>query len=89
MNKLSRFTLRFEKDMEREFVDSYFSKSLKKIRISCYGLSDTHCSILINVSDTGVGIVAHELDKIFIPFVQGDDHQSHTVKGTGYGNSNR
>ena len=46
-------------------------------------VDDTH--VRIEVRDTGRGIRAELLDKIFEPFVQGDSSLTRTVEGTGLG----
>jgi len=41
--------------------------------------------IRFQVEDTGTGIAANELEKIFLPFQQVGDNQSHQAEGTGLG----
>jgi len=41
--------------------------------------------IAISVTDTGVGIAASELDRIFDPFGRGDASVSRSHEGTGLG----
>ena len=48
-------------------------------------LEHTGSKILVYVSDTGIGIVEEELDKIFERFVQGKTNKSRIYEGTGLG----
>ena len=47
--------------------------------------TDGGSGILIRVEDTGVGIAAHALDRIFEPFVQVDSSNTRRFGGTGLG----
>ena len=44
-----------------------------------------HGWLCIDVRDTGIGIPAHALDRIFEPFVQVDASRTRTAEGTGLG----
>jgi signal transduction histidine kinase len=42
-------------------------------------------SVVIRVSDTGIGIAKHELERVFEPFVQLDSRLARKYEGTGLG----
>jgi len=48
-------------------------------------LTGTVCPLIIEVSDTGMGIPAAKLDHIFDPFVQAKANRDAELKGTGLG----
>jgi signal transduction histidine kinase len=48
-------------------------------------VTEQHEWIQITVSDTGIGIAAADLDRLFQPFVQIDSALSRTAQGTGLG----
>ncbi len=45
--------------------------------------TSTHVQVLFTVEDTGIGIAAHDLERIFLPFEQVKTHA--TAEGTGLG----
>lgn len=49
-------------------------------REESYGIN-----LVFSVKDTGIGIEAHSLDKIFTHFSQVDQKRNHTIEGTGLG----
>src|SRR5690625_3686415 len=53
-----------------------------EIRVSAHIEND---KVLIQISDTGKGMEAEELNRIFDPFTQGDDAHSRRFAGTGIG----
>jgi len=59
-----------------------FTEEGGAIAIEC--LSDSR-AVLLRVEDTGVGIAADQLDKIFEPFVQVDRRLNRPMEGTGLG----
>ncbi|MEY4544814.1 MAG: hypothetical protein RL685_1009, partial [Pseudomonadota bacterium] len=56
------------------------------LRASAEGLADGHAQLRFAVTDTGVGIAAHELERVFEPFVQ-TESGIRKQTGTGLGMS--
>ncbi|TMO77599.1 two-component sensor histidine kinase BarA [Pseudoalteromonas aurantia] len=56
-----------------------------KVDISHRLLNDTHASLLVSVSDTGVGIAMDKQDALFTPFAQADSSITRKFGGTGLG----
>ena len=48
-------------------------------------LAGDYCRLFFRVTDTGIGIKAEELEKIFSSFTQVDTKRNRTVEGTGLG----
>ncbi len=44
-------------------------------------------SLLVRISDTGIGIKKEDLDKLFLPFERIEENRNRTVEGTGLGMS--
>ena len=47
--------------------------------------SEKDGDVIIRVSDTGIGIAKHELERVFEPFVQLDSSLARKYEGTGLG----
>ena len=47
--------------------------------------SESKARVFVRVTDTGIGMAAEHLDRIFEPFVQIQSGSSHTTRGTGLG----
>ncbi|BBN81031.1 histidine kinase [Pseudoalteromonas sp. A25] len=56
-----------------------------KVDVSYRLLDDSHASLLVSVSDTGVGIAMDKQDALFIPFAQADSSITRKFGGTGLG----
>ena len=57
-----------------------------RIEVSCAADGDDDAgSVLIKVRDTGEGIAPDKLDRVFEPFVQGDQRLTRTNQGVGLG----
>ncbi len=58
-----------------------------KVRLSLLleKISETHCSILFSVSDTGIGIQKENVENIFNPFSQASSSITREFGGTGLG----
>ncbi|TLD71376.1 PAS domain S-box protein [Phragmitibacter flavus] len=60
-----------------------FTPAGKEIRVSTYVEANEH--ICVTVTDTGIGIDGHHLEKIFKPFVQADSTINQNYGGLGLG----
>ncbi|MBQ4846272.1 two-component sensor histidine kinase BarA [Pseudoalteromonas sp. MMG005] len=56
-----------------------------KVDISHRLLNETHASLLVSISDTGVGIAMDKQDALFTPFGQADSSITRKFGGTGLG----
>ena len=59
-----------------------FTEKGGTISLYCRRIDD---SFAISVADSGIGVPADKLDKIFDPFVQVDSKLTRTAEGTGLG----
>jgi len=55
------------------------------VTVDCPERSAADCCLRLSVSDTGVGIEPHELDRLFQPFSQTESTVQHAYGGTGLG----
>lgn len=62
------------KEIEKNEAESLFGKRIKAEK-----------AILIDITDNGDGIESHELEKIFEPFYQAQNHEGTNIYGTGIG----
>ena len=56
-----------------------------KLSLSCINQSTEQLSVLVEVSDTGIGIAPHLYDAILDPFTQVDNTHSRSIDGVGLG----
>jgi two-component system capsular synthesis sensor histidine kinase RcsC len=47
--------------------------------------SGAEARVFVRVTDTGIGMAAHDLERIFEPFVQVESGATHNTRGTGLG----
>ena len=55
------------------------------INISCENISGNHVQLLVKTEDTGIGIKAETIDKLFKEFSQADSSTTRKYGGTGLG----
>jgi len=56
-----------------------------KIRLNSEPMDEEHIKLIVSVTDTGIGVSKHELEKIFRPFIQSENDIIHRQGGTGLG----
>ncbi|MBA4209943.1 MAG: hypothetical protein C0454_10480 [Parvibaculum sp.] len=84
--------LRFDPVRVRQCVSNLVSNAIKftdqgEITVSAFAApaEDDYFDVCIRVSDTGIGMDAATLDKLFAPFTQADASTSRRYGGTGLG----
>lgn len=84
--------LRFDPVRVRQCVSNLVSNAIKftdqgEITVSAFAVpaEDDYFDVRIRVSDTGIGMDAATLDKLFAPFTQADASTSRRYGGTGLG----
>ncbi len=63
----------------------FTSKGVVKLFSSFEALPDNRYRLQFEVKDSGIGMTPEQLDKIFKPFIQGDDSTTRRYGGTGLG----
>ncbi|MBX3171312.1 MAG: response regulator [Candidatus Eremiobacteraeota bacterium] len=85
------YWLRGDRTRFRQIVSNLLSNAIKftsegAIQLSCFILEESDKTLLeVRVSDTGIGVPAHQLTAIFEPFVQADASSTREYRGTGLG----
>ncbi|MCR4739401.1 MAG: response regulator [Lachnospiraceae bacterium] len=76
----------------RQVLNNVISNAVKftmqgeiNIDVSCNRKSERSLSLLIDVSDTGIGIEQKDIERIFDSFAQIDSTRTRSVEGTGLG----
>ena len=76
----------------RQVLTNLLSNSVKftqhgevAVRVTAEPLDDAHALLHVEVSDTGIGIDADELARLFEPFTQADSSTTRRFGGTGLG----
>ena len=73
----------------RQVLDNLLSNAVKftpaggRIEVAVERLTDGHTVVV--VTDTGIGIPAGDLDRVFLPFEQSDSRRARPAQGTGLG----
>jgi len=76
-----------DRDKVEQILLNLLSNAVKftdcgSVRVRCHATGPT---VAIDVIDTGRGVSPELLERIFEPFVQGEQELTRTVKGTGLG----
>src|SRR5260370_28565815 len=81
--------LRADERKPQQLLFNLLSNAIKSTppggRISMLARFDPQSGLAIGVSDTGIGIAAENLDRVFEPFVQIDSQLNRIHQGTGLG----
>lgn len=85
------YWMRGDRTRFRQVVSNLLSNAIKftsegAVQLSCLILEENDKTMLeVRVSDTGIGVQAHQLTVIFDPFVQADASSTREYRGTGLG----
>jgi signal transduction histidine kinase len=80
--------LYLDADKVERVIANIFSNAMKFTESGgCvrFQTAETHEQVTLTISDTGCGIPANELEKIFEPFQQAETNAMHKIAGTGLG----
>jgi two-component system sensor histidine kinase GlrK len=86
--KINEATVSGDPNQIRTIIDNLLSNAIKhspsgeKINIS---LQTDNDSVILDISDSGLGVLPIERNKIFTPFYQGENSVYKGIKGTGLG----
>jgi signal transduction histidine kinase len=89
MRSDARLTVRADPDKLQQILLNLFSNAIKftdaggRVSARCIQLSDAR--VAVEVTDTGRGIPADQLERVFEPFVQIDTKLTRASEGTGLG----
>ena len=62
----------------------YTNEGFVELDVNCFNIKDK-CNLRITVSDTGIGIVPEDIDKIFDKFYRSEENKDSNIDGTGLG----
>jgi len=76
----------------RQVIVNILSNAIKfthigtvKVSATVAEITDTDCTVLFDIRDSGIGMTAEQLEKIFKPFAQADSSTTRKYGGTGLG----
>jgi len=76
----------------RQVIVNILSNSIKfthigtvKVSATVAEMTDTDCTVLFDIRDSGIGMTPEQLNKIFKPFAQADSSTTRKYGGTGLG----
>ena len=83
--------VRADQEKLQQIVLNLLSNAIKftnaggRITLRCEGPAHPDAPVIIEVTDTGIGIADHQVSRVFEPFVQVDAELTRTRAGTGLG----
>ena len=81
-----------DNNLIRQIMSNLISNAIKytktggvSVNVSCSKSNKKNTDLLINISDTGIGIDSKDIDTLFDSFMRVDEIENYTIQGTGLG----